>query len=91
MKKLGLLIAVACLAQSAIASTDSIKAPVGIPNLAVLVAETGTSTHWAPEINTMKINAEKHLGLKTREVRQKLDAKIEARFQNLIESRQIDL
>lgn len=82
MKKLGFLIALALCSQGALAA----KVGSSYSNVAVIVAETGASSSWATqEIMTAEQNAQK-MEDTLDAANAKLAAKMEQRFNAMLES-----
>ncbi|NHN38790.1 hypothetical protein G8764_15885 [Pseudomaricurvus alcaniphilus] len=82
MKKLGVLLAMAFLAQGAAAD----KAGYGFTNLAVLVAETGASSSWVTHEFTTEQKVAAKLDQHVRDVNEQLSRKLEQRFSAQLEA-----
>lgn len=82
MKKLGLILAMAFLAQGAAAE----RAGSSFANLAVLVAETGASTNWAAKNVTIEEQSAEKLERHVAKVNRELQLELERRFAEKMET-----
>ena len=81
MKKLGLLLTLAFLTQSVAADKNS-----SYSSLAVLLAETGASSSWLAKEIPATMQDENRIDLKLEDINNKLNLKIEQRFNRQLES-----